>query len=373
MHSVLMKAVLSSSPDYNLLFDSLCWAGEASCWPETERVEALTALIEGLGPLLSDPDSPGLTDEKKRSVHDKVEWVIWSKCLPFLSRISAEAESDPRCRESTAAACRLLAACVSLSGEDAQKRVVSCVLRSFQPSEEDSSRGHLSVHVATEVLAALMPVLAADDQLMSSTLTSALSSIRRLPDALLVSRVAIRVLLTLLNCCSRGGRTILERIVDDVCGWHSSERGPGATERALLCLTVLSDHLLKPRAPPDPRLSVHFWRVVQDGLTHRDCVSRKRALYLLKRCAALSEEEGVDCPHSASQEGKETHHGSFDLLKRFHNRVSDTSAEEVLFRWTPDKSRLLRDFWEDYVLVMETLEENQVRIRWDVFILFSIS
>lgn len=31
-----------------------------------------------------------------------------------------------------------------------------------------------------------------------------------------------------------------------------------------------------------------------------------------------------------------------------------------MFKWAPGKGKLLREFWEDYVLVMETLEENQV-------------
>lgn len=35
-------------------------------------------------------------------------------------------------------------------------------------------------------------------------------------------------------------------------------------------------------------------------------------------------------------------------------------ADEILFRWAPNRSKLLREFWEDYALVMETLEENQV-------------
>ena len=33
---------------------------------------------------------------------------------------------------------------------------------------------------------------------------------------------------------------------------------------------------------------------------------------------------------------------------------------EILFRWVPDRSKVLKEFWEDYALVMETLEENQV-------------
>uniref|UniRef100_A0A3Q3B3U0 tRNA (guanosine(18)-2'-O)-methyltransferase TARBP1 n=1 Tax=Kryptolebias marmoratus TaxID=37003 RepID=A0A3Q3B3U0_KRYMA len=329
MSSVLINAILSSSPDYNLLFESLCWPGE-TCWPETERLEALTALVEGLGPLLlSDSGSAPLTDATKRNIREKIESVIWKKCLPFLSRISAEADDGARCRESTAAACRLLGACVAPCGGNVQRRVILSVLPSFQPSEDESAQGHLSEQVATEVVAALMPFLTADEQLTSSTLECALASIRSLPDAQLVSRIAVRIVLTLLNYSSGGSG----RVLDAVCGWHASERGPVATERALLCLTVLADHLLKPRGCLDPRLSLWFWRLVQDGLTNRDGVSRKRALYLLKRCAALSEEEGLDCPHP------------------------------VLFRWAPDKSRLLREFWEDYVLVMETLEENQVRIK----------
>lgn len=35
-------------------------------------------------------------------------------------------------------------------------------------------------------------------------------------------------------------------------------------------------------------------------------------------------------------------------------------ADEILFKWAPNRSKLLREFWEDYALVMETLEENQV-------------
>lgn len=42
--------------------------------------------------------------------------------------------------------------------------------------------------------------------------------------------------------------------------------------------------------------------------------------------------------------------------------VLDIVAGEILFRWSPDKSKLIRQFWEDYVLVVETLEENQVSI-----------
>ncbi|XP_073337331.1 probable methyltransferase TARBP1 [Pagrus major] len=341
MNSVLINAVLSSSPDYGLLFESLSWPSDS--WPGTERVEALTAFIEGLGPLLSDSDSTRLSATNRKSVKSKIESVILTRCLPLLSKISAEA-GDMRCRESTAAACRLVSVCVPLCDEALPRHVALSVLPSLQLSEEEvSGPGRFSVEVASEVMAALIPKLSADEQIRLTILTSALSCIKTLPDAL-VSKITVRLLLTLLNCCS-GERlgSILKLILDDLCAWHCTDRTAVVTERALLCLTALSDHLLRPHSLPssscDPRPYLQFWMMVQDGLTHRDGVSRKRALYLLKKCVALSEEEGVDCPLSPS-----------------------VVADEILFRWAPNRSKLLREFWEDYALVMETLEENQVHV-----------
>uniref|UniRef100_A0A665X6P4 tRNA (guanosine(18)-2'-O)-methyltransferase TARBP1 n=1 Tax=Echeneis naucrates TaxID=173247 RepID=A0A665X6P4_ECHNA len=339
MNGVLVKAVLASSPDYDRLFESLSWPGES--WPRPERVEALTALIEGLGPLLADSSSA----EKSRRIRDNVESVVWIQCLPLLSRISIEAGDGAPCRESTAAACRLLSACVRLCDRAVAGRVALSVLPALRLSEDElPGPERLSVEVASEVMAALIPSLTDDDHLILATLSSALSCIKTLPDAL-VSKVTVRLLLSLLDGCSGVRlRSSLKLVLEELCSWHCAQRTAVVTERALLCLTALSDHLLlKAELPPsscvpDPRLSLHFWRIVQDGLTHRDSISRKRALYLLKRCVALSEEEQVDCPHPPSGEG------------------------ETLFRWAPNRSELLREFWEDYALVMETLEENQVHV-----------
>ncbi|XP_019131183.2 probable methyltransferase TARBP1 [Larimichthys crocea] len=342
MYSVLINAVLSSSPDYGLLFESLSWPRDSR--PGTERVGALTAFIEGLGPLMTDSDTTPLTAANKIAIKDKIESVIWTQCLPLLSTISAEAGEGMRSRESTAAACRLMSVCVPLCDEAVPGRVALSVLPSLQLSEEEvPGAGRLNVEVASEVMAALIPSLSVDDQLTLTILTSALSCIKTLPDAL-VSKITVRLLVTLLTCCS-GVRleSSLDLILGDLCSWHTTDRTPVVTERALLCLTALSDHLLKPHrvsssSSCEPRLSRMFWTMVQDGLTHRDSVSRKRALYLLKKCVALSEEEGVDCP------------------------VSPPGEEEVLFRWAANRSKLLREFWEDYALVMETLEENQVHV-----------
>lgn len=302
MHSVLINAVLLSSPDYEVLLGSLLWPSET--WPETERVEALAALIEGLGELLSRSDPQPVTDATRRSIMDQIESVIWTRCMPLLSKISAEPGEDARCRESTAAVCRLLRVCVARCSEDAWKRAAQFILPSLQPQDEVLPGG-FSVEVASESLASLIPFLSTDDHLTDTILSAALASIRSLPDAS-VPRIIMRIISTLLRCCS-GARSssILRSILEHMCSWHSSENSAIVTERSLLCLTSLSDHLFQPHSSdtPDPRLYVQFWRIVQDGLTHTDSLTRKRALYLLKRGVALSEEHALEVPSSASEEG----------------------------------------------------------------------
>ncbi|TWW78763.1 putative methyltransferase TARBP1 [Takifugu flavidus] len=339
MYSILMNAVLSSSPDYERLFESLSWSSDS--WPGTERVDALTAFIDGLGSSMADGDTARFTEANRELIKEKIHSVMWQQCLPLFSALSLHGSDCMRQRESIASACRLLSACVPLCEESGPETLALSVLPSLSVSEEETpGPGRLGVEVACEVMAALLPSLWKSEQLPLSILSSALSSIRTLPDAL-VSKVMTRLLVPLLGCSS--GETlgsILKCILDDLCCWYSTERSPAVTERTLLCLTVLSDHIMGPRSFPscsDPRLSPQFWMMVQDGLMHRDSVSRKRALYLLKKCLALSEDEGVECPAS-------------------------TSREELLFRWTPHRRELLREFWEDFVLVMETLEENQVHV-----------
>ncbi|CAG09449.1 unnamed protein product, partial [Tetraodon nigroviridis] len=264
-----------------------------------------------------------------------------------------------RQRENVASACRLLSASVRLCDGSVSESLALAVLPSLAMSEgEVPDQGRLGVEVACEVMAALIPSLCTSGRLPLSILSSALSCIRTLPDGL-VSKVLTRLLMPLLGCSSDEALVgILRSILDDLCGWYSAERSSAVAERTLLGLTVLSDHFMDPRSlnsRSDPRLCPQFWMLVQDGLVHRDSVSRKRALYLLKKCLAVSEDDGQECP------------------------LSTSADEELLFRWTPHRRRLLREFWEDFVLVMETLEENQVHVvrpvlnRIDTLIQTSVS
>ncbi|KAK0150185.1 putative methyltransferase TARBP1 [Merluccius polli] len=353
MSSVLINALLTSAPNYDPIFDSLSWPSDS--WPEKERVEALTAFIDALGRHLAGEPADRVI---KQHVAARIESVVWTQCVPFLRKISQENgpgknPGDARRAESTAAACRLLAACVRhCGGGDVAARLADDVALPALREEDAEASPPLSAEVAVEVVAALSPSLAADERLARAALSATVRCVRAAPEVR-ISGVAARVLLTMLDACGTGpaASRALRLTLDELFG--AATAVPAATERALLCLTALADHLFPPArstsisagaedgadagasistsagisistGQPDGR----FWRVVQDGLTHEDNVCRKRALYLLKRCVAFSDDEGAECPSSPSD-----------------------GDESVLFRWSPSRSKLLREFWEDYALI----------------------
>uniref|UniRef100_A0A673T382 tRNA (guanosine(18)-2'-O)-methyltransferase TARBP1 n=1 Tax=Suricata suricatta TaxID=37032 RepID=A0A673T382_SURSU len=94
------------------------------------------------------------------------------------------------------------------------------------------------------------------------------------------------------------------------------------------------------RASPDARRCGRFWRTVQAGLAQaQDALTRKRARYLLQRAVEVSAELGASCT-CGPREG---------------NGPS-------LFWWSEKKKDELLKFWENYILIMETLEGNQIHV-----------
>uniref|UniRef100_A0A803VVV5 TAR (HIV-1) RNA binding protein 1 n=1 Tax=Ficedula albicollis TaxID=59894 RepID=A0A803VVV5_FICAL len=79
-----------------------------------------------------------------------------------------------------------------------------------------------------------------------------------------------------------------------------------------------------------------FWRLVQEGLTERDGLCRKRARYLLKRALDLSGSQRAE--------------------------LRCAPDECSLFWWSAEKNEQLLQFWETYILIMETLEGNQIHV-----------
>uniref|UniRef100_A0A2K6MVM6 tRNA (guanosine(18)-2'-O)-methyltransferase TARBP1 n=1 Tax=Rhinopithecus bieti TaxID=61621 RepID=A0A2K6MVM6_RHIBE len=154
--------------------------------------------------------------------------------------------------------------------------------------------------------------------------------------------VAGRLLPVLVQC---GGAAL--RAVWGGLAAPGTSPGSGRVEEKLLVLSALAEKLLPEpggdrarsarEAGPDARRCWRFWRTVQTGLGQADALTRKRARYLLQRAVEVSAELGTDCT-CGPLEG---------------NGPS-------LFWWSEKKKDELLKFWENYILIMETLEGNQV-------------
>ncbi|XP_029110149.1 probable methyltransferase TARBP1 isoform X2 [Scleropages formosus] len=372
MSSLLVEALVSNCSDPRVVLNALCWSTD-TC-PEPERVEGLAVLMGKMAKLPGYRDSREAGSAERADFQRRVADVAWELCVPLLCRLCREREwvssqeeeqeggtAEGRRRELLSAACRLLGVCVRVCGPELSERLVRSALPALRPPDADVDcdaaaaaggnapcPGRLDADVAVELLAAVSPALSPRQPPCAELLSSLLDFLKWSPDPL-ASKALVRVLLALLRDDDDDDdegterHLLLERCWAELCGWRAS----ALTARALLCLAALSDRLF-PRATAaagsrpgrcDPWRSEPFWKIVQEGVTLRDAVSRKRAVFLLKRGVAAAQEEALEVRSAQA-----------------------TDTNDSLFRWVPSKSHLLREFWEDYTLVMETLDENQIHV-----------
>ncbi|XP_051773539.1 probable methyltransferase TARBP1 isoform X2 [Ctenopharyngodon idella] len=328
MSNFLIKTLLSHYPDPENLINNLCWPSTSR--PDIEKIEAITVLIKELS-----------NKSQEERFISKVRSVIWDQCMPLLQMISS---ADDGGKDLLSAACGLFAVCVSVcQADDVPGQVIHVLLQVLVTRDYGNNEtGRFDVDVAIEVTAVLLSSISYDGDIISRTLSCTLSCVKDLSDSI-ISKIIVRIWFTILKSCNKEAESeVLHQIWEDLLSWHQRDQTESVSARVLLCLTALSDHLYSLETSqnrPDPRRSQRFFRAIQAGLTHKDSVTRKRALYLLTRCVALAEIKKEDVFTS-----EEPH------------------TDEILFRWTPEKQQLLREFWEDFALVLETLEENQIHV-----------
>lgn len=80
-----------------------------------------------------------------------------------------------------------------------------------------------------------------------------------------------------------------------------------------------------------------FWEIVQKGLVSNEPLTRKRTTYLLKRVLDMLDKQPCDLLVMSEK-------GSY------------------IFFWCSEEKSSLRGIWQDYVLLMETLDEKQVQM-----------
>ncbi|XP_058910588.1 probable methyltransferase TARBP1 isoform X1 [Kogia breviceps] len=346
MECVLAEALLSQSRDPRVLLGALC-CEEASA----ERVETLRFLLQRLEDEEARGGGAGALPEAARE-------VAAGYLVPLLrglrGRPAGGADTGPAApqrRRVLRAAGAALRSCARLAGDPqlaaalAEEALRDLLAAGPAPGLDGAAEA------AVEVLAAVGPCLRPreDAPLLERVARAALALALGGDEAGPAEGAAALVAGRLLPALGRCGGAALRAVWGGLVAPGAPE-GPGRVGPKLLVLSALAEKLLPDpgagrataarEAGPDARRCWSFWRTVQAGLTRaEDALTRKRARYLLQRAVEVSAELGADCA-CAPQEG----------------------TGPSLFWWSEKKKDELLKFWENYILIMETLEGNQIHV-----------
>ncbi|KAM6218336.1 LOW QUALITY PROTEIN: putative methyltransferase TARBP1 [Rhynchocyon petersi] len=314
MELVLAETLLAQNSDPRVLVAALC-CGEATA----ERAETLRFLFQRLEDTGAGP-SVALQEATREAA------------LGFLVPLLREPGSEPPlCRRVLRAAAGALRACVRLAGGPQWAAALAeealCALLVVRPNP--GAGGGLCVEAAAEVLGAV------SSGLRSQAHRALLERAARAMLALALGEAdeAAQVAARLLPVLGRAAEALRALWTD-----LRAAAGPSAARR-LLVLSALAEQLLPgPDVDLDARRCPLFWTSVQAGLTQADdALTRKRARYLLQRAVEVSARcSGCAC--------------------------DPQGQEPIVFWWCEKKKDELLTFWEDYILIMETLEANQIHV-----------
>ncbi|XP_066473038.1 probable methyltransferase TARBP1 isoform X2 [Tiliqua scincoides] len=324
MELVLADALLSQCRDPGALLRVVC--GEEGSL-SADRAETLRLLLQRVAAAAEGGGWRGRGEAARRLARE----AALGHCLPALRGSPAKPPEEQQLRL-VRASCGALRCCASLGGAPLAERLAGEALESLGAG---AGAGELWTEAAVEVLAAVAPWLE-EPALLGRTVRVALGLLRGDEDEGRALLVAGRLLPALGR-----NRAALAHV------WEGLMRTSSRGSRALLALSALSDALFpagQPQGggrarPLDARLHCGFWTVVQKGLAESDAPCRKRARYLLKRAVDVSAQLRTECRCTA-----------------------DAGNGPCLFWWCAEENDQLIQFWETYILIMETLEGNQIHV-----------
>ncbi|KAE8602001.1 hypothetical protein XENTR_v10013855 [Xenopus tropicalis] len=364
MELMLVEALLSHCKDHATLVTELgSWNPTTDKVPTAESLEFLRIILEKLAMRKEKADAEKLGQA--------VTTLALNNCLPLLA-ILRDGILQPRNVTRVArTVCGVLHYCAEIAGNKVAVPVCLAAVRVLgicgNESQKEGTAGadhlesgvvkvqgectslprhkEMTVEESIEVLGAVVPILQKNsvsgcsnelDQIVNATVyalkegtdeTANLICGRLLP-SLGSDRRSLNLLWDLLmvnNDKIKGD--------DGIC-----------LSRRLLVLSTLSDHLFVTEAKDRPLKSwccSSFWTLVQGCLCSPDSLTRKRAVYLLKRAIDWCQETGEEmaCSIDCCRDG-----------------------DPALFFWSTWKNEAIVLFWENYLLIVETLEGNQIHV-----------
>ena len=111
-----------------------------------------------------------------------------------------------------------------------------------------------------------------------------------------------------------------------------------STTKTFAILCGLADFFCSPGNSYNLFDKPEFWEMIQNGIVLNEPLSRKRSMYLLKRSLDVLDKQL----------------GDLSVVSKKGNRI---------FYLASTNKDSLRSLWQDFVLIMETLDEKQVEIH----------
>ncbi|XP_043943041.1 probable methyltransferase TARBP1 [Protopterus annectens] len=343
---LLLDVLLANCKDRCALLDEVCWQDD-ELFPEVDRVETLQLIVQRLA---GEVQSVGGGDDcvAKTRLREKVRYIACSRCLPLLRRLGASGTALNSRVGLARTVGKLLSCCLEICGkEDTIQQVLYAVLSSMR-SDGSIDEGRkvlgdcLEVDTAIEVFRCMSSLisLTRHPDILDQVIAAVMGIIKGELDKY-VTAVVARLLPSLMQNQSYAS-CVIHKLWKELQNWLSAGLNSTTITRILLCLCSLADYFF-PTVDRDTEVVIDlrfyndFWKIVQLGITHEDSISRKRATYLLKRAVDVSDKLKDSCESS-------------------QDKVS------CLFWWSSENTVKLLHFWENFILILETVEENQVHV-----------
>lgn len=326
--------------------------------PDLDKLLCLQMLINAWTKSLHDPCSkPGTTDHKL----DTKVVAIFDQLIKFsvdsLKKGDIDVNSNTR-----PCLLHIFGKCFSICSLAREEWVCDTITRAFSDYAQDlklsiehsadhaiCSEGKLDIHTAVDLIGLILNTDKCLNQKWLSLISNLALKLITISDAEISGKIIGIVVSKILNKSDNEiVGALLEQTWKSVEQIHESQTDAASMldtesrcERPFLILCGFANWFFPVNWKELMNTSLlsrdKFWEILQFGFYQNDSLTRKRALYILKRILDITETNEIEYP------------------------VFDPSVGRLpYFQWTKERKSSLGNTWQDYILLIETLEEKQV-------------
>lgn len=309
--------------------------------------------------------------EEEKEVRDAIDALVSDICFPFLLSFYPSFDSRPDLNSAILVICDLVHVSLGRGSPDMLIKSLQLCLHSMSTfrkdnahqtftgsasSGRDSGEHTLDIICALELLRSIIGIGSPENNqkkdLIEKLFSESLQILHHLPEKLsnrLISSILPKLIQQQTDKKSECLELVWSYVTSEMKTLHRHEKmSVVSLQQYLTLLCSLADFffpLSEETSCPHISSSNTFWFLIQSGLHSDDPALRKRSMYLLKRIIDTCEKSNKD----------------------FSVPPAVTSADIIsslpCFWWSKQYQKELSKVWEDFILLLETLDEKQVKIN----------